>query len=373
MASRRVDQRYRDPLELIWLGLAERLGLRIERSDAVFASYDGDGALTLCRSEHFDADDSLAQLIFHEVCHALVAGQGGLERADWGMGQDDAADFVQEHACHRLQARLAGDYGLRRFFAVTTDHRPHWDALPLDPLRSRSAADDAAVDLARLAYHRALTGPWSEHLTDALRATRAVALAVSPYAPQGSLWRRAGALHPSGLPYHAEARRCGDCAWARAEEDEGDDARRTDSARQLADTGEGDARRLKTPAHEALRCLRCDELWVAASERACEGFEARFGADECERCGACCREGFHRVELALAEPFHQRHPELVSRDDHSAYLARPGGRCVALRVTQGAPPRYRCAHYTDRPRACADFEVGGDACFEARRRVGLSE
>ncbi len=378
VAPRPIDLRYRDPLELIWLGLAERLGLRVTRSHEVFASYDGAQVLTLCHDEHFDPDDSLAQLIFHEVCHALVAGQAGLTAADWGLGQGDTNDQVQEHACHRLQARLAGDYGLRRFFAVTTDHRPHWDSLPLDPLRSRSPADDAAVDLARLAYHRALTGSWSEHLTNALCATRAIAQAVSPYAPEGSLWQRAGTLHRSGLPEHPdEALRCGDCALAHRPEAHRPEAHRAEVQRpevlsaqpQLAEVPPPEAHRAET-----LRCLRRAGLEVTPSERACEGFEVRFNADECERCGACCGEGFHRVELTPGEPFSRRHPELVSHDTHGAYLARPGGRCVALMVVSGTvKPRYRCAHYIDRPRACADFEVGGEACFEARRRVGLSE
>jgi Fe-S-cluster containining protein len=33
---------------------------------------------------------------------------------------------------------------------------------------------------------------------------------------------------------------------------------------------------------------------------------------------------------------------------------------------------FRCRVYEARPSACADFEIAGDACLEARRRVGLS-
>ena len=42
-----IDRQYRDPLTMIWTGTAQAMGLRIERSAEVFASYDGEGTLTL--------------------------------------------------------------------------------------------------------------------------------------------------------------------------------------------------------------------------------------------------------------------------------------------------------------------------------------
>jgi hypothetical protein len=42
---------------------------------------------------------------------------------------------------------------------------------------------------------------------------------------------------------------------------------------------------------------------------------------------------------------------------------------VALERADGS---YRCRIYAERPRACAEFEIAGDACLTARRRVGLS-
>ena len=71
----RRPHRYRDPVDLLWLRAARELGLSLSFSDDVFASYDGRGTRTLCHAAHYDPDDSLAQLVFHELCHALVAGR----------------------------------------------------------------------------------------------------------------------------------------------------------------------------------------------------------------------------------------------------------------------------------------------------------
>ena len=175
---REIRRRYQDPLDLVWLTCARELGIEVVRSDEVYASLDGKGTLTLSASEHFDPDDSLAQLIFHELCHALVVGERGLSRIDWGMENVDDRDREQENACHRLHAALAARHGLREFFAVTTDHRPYWDALPLDPL---APGDDPAIPLAREAFVRARRGPWAPVLARALTRTRETA-AVTTWA-----------------------------------------------------------------------------------------------------------------------------------------------------------------------------------------------
>ena len=105
--SRVVDRTYADPLDVIWLHAVARLGWRVVRSSEVFAAWDGRSTLTLSTPEHFDADDSLAQLIFHELCHALVEGSEAHRRPDWGLCNRDLRHLDHEHACHRLQAALA--------------------------------------------------------------------------------------------------------------------------------------------------------------------------------------------------------------------------------------------------------------------------
>jgi Fe-S-cluster containining protein len=66
-----------------------------------------------------------------------------------------------------------------------------------------------------------------------------------------------------------------------------------------------------------------------------------------------------------------RHPHLVSESSLGRVLLRPQGRCVALHVATGADA-YRCSIYPERPSCCREFELRGDACLLARRRVGLS-
>ncbi|HEX5657812.1 MAG TPA: YkgJ family cysteine cluster protein, partial [Polyangiales bacterium] len=275
---------------------------------------------------HFDADDSLAQLIFHELCHALVAGPRGVKRADWGMENVDARDLLQEHACHRLQAALSDRYGLRGLFAVTTDHRSYWDTLGIDPL---GPGEDEAIPVARDAFERATVGPWAATLRRALERTQALAASMRELElPADSLWRRTRPLHASGFPV-GDHGQCGECAWK-----------------------------------HGTRCRQARKGRIADDMRACVRFEPALA---CEPCGACCREAFDRVEIGKRERVQPVLKALVVVDGFGPHLPRPQGRCVALE-----PHANRCTIYEDRPRSCADFAVGGDACLTARRRVGLS-
>lgn len=344
---RTVRNRYQDPLELIWLACAREIGLTVRRSDEVYASFDGHGVLTLTTEAHFDPDDSLAQLIFHELCHGLVAGPKGQARIDWGMENVDDRDLIAEHACHRLQAALADRYGLRDFFAVTTDHRPYWDALPLDPL---APGDDPAIPLARDAFSRATEGPWAGPLARALERTRALAALVRP-ALEGAddtLWGLSRDLHPSGFPMgDAPHLRCGDCAFS------------------FQQRGVTRCRKTRAMPRSPGRRVREDDV-------ACVRFEPRFSEQTCGQCGACCREGFDRVDVRASDLVRRHHPELTHKDGFGYHLPRPAGRCVALEGDGGSETPYRCRIYPHRPKACADFEIAGDACLTARRRVGLS-
>src|SRR3569623_641307 len=83
--SREVTSRYIDPLTQVWLGAPRRIGRRVVRSPDAYASTDGRGSLAIGSSETLDADDSLALMIFHELCHSLVEGDASFQRPDWGM------------------------------------------------------------------------------------------------------------------------------------------------------------------------------------------------------------------------------------------------------------------------------------------------
>ena len=77
--QRTISTVYQDPLELVWVSTARCFGIEVVRDPNVFASWDGEAVLTLSSEDCFDADDCLAQMIFHEICHALVAGPAGHE------------------------------------------------------------------------------------------------------------------------------------------------------------------------------------------------------------------------------------------------------------------------------------------------------
>ncbi|MCB9896742.1 MAG: hypothetical protein H6825_01935 [Planctomycetes bacterium] len=203
MPERTIDARYRDPLDEVWLATAARCGLRVVRSAEVFASYDGAGTLTLSTPEHFDADDSLAQFVLHELCHALVQGEASLALPDFGLDNRSERDLSAEHACHRLQAALLAPHGLRRVLAPTTEHRAYYDALPDDPLddgddaRAATTTDgaptaDAAEVLAaaRAGFERATRGPWAVPLREALVATAAIVRVARAFGDERSLFRR---------------------------------------------------------------------------------------------------------------------------------------------------------------------------------------
>ncbi len=185
--GREITCKYADPIDVIWVRTAERLGMCVVRVPEVFASWDGRGCLSVGTGETLDADDSLAQMIFHEICHALVEGPRGFELPDWGLDIDRPEDLIREQASLRLQAALADRFGLRQFLAATTDFRSYYDELPAAPLQPLG---DPAVELARAGWQRATAGPWAEAIQDALEATAAIARIVAPFAPLESLWRR---------------------------------------------------------------------------------------------------------------------------------------------------------------------------------------
>lgn len=342
MTQRPVEREYQDPLDLVWLGAASRLGWKVVREPSAYASWDGKGTLALAPPDALDEDDCIAQMILHEICHALVAGAKGMALPDWGLDNTTDRDTVSEHATNRLQAALSEPYGLRDFFAVTTEFRSYYDSLEADTL---AEGEDPAIPLARAAKHRAECEPFRTILADALGATARVAEAVKGFAPKQSLFQYVRQRHRSGLlmPKGVAKGVCGGCAW-------------------LADDESFACRQSARPGGVALR--------VEPQDPACERFERRFGDDECGRCGACCREGFHVVEVEPNESIVSKHRELVSHSSMGLVLPRPSGKCVALDGGTSTP--YRCRVYEDRPRSCRDFEVMGDACLLARQRVGLS-
>ncbi len=361
---RRPTHRYDDPLARVWIDCAERIGFRIERTDQAFASTDGRGTILIGADEMLDSDDSLAQMIFHELCHALVEGEEGEGKVDWGIGHSGGRNPWREHACLRLQAYLAAGVGLRAFFAPTTDFRvSFWDSLGEDPFAASPEAGgrrERSCVAARLAAWRASRPRWKP-LKEALTASAAIAAIVSRTkrgkaedADEGllsreampSLWTQAGdppALHPAGhapLAAHHAGHGCADCAWSFA-------------------------------ARGALRCRHVPAIRLPAEPPTCWCWEPEEELD-CLTCGACCREAYHSVEVSRNELVNKRHPELVVIRDTHRKLRREGDRCEALLGGRSALEAYACAIYDVRPRTCREFTRGGENCLDARQRVGLS-
>jgi hypothetical protein len=183
--NRPITREYRDPLELVWLHAASLFGMRVVRDSEVFAAWDGRGTLRIGTVDLLDADDSLAQMLLHEMCHALVAGPQQYHREDWGLHYDEPRHRVFEHAALRLQAALADAAGLRRFLAATTEFRKYYDRLAADPL----AGDDDAARLAREVFHSRQNRQQLEVLREAIRRTALLRDVVADIAGEGSLWR----------------------------------------------------------------------------------------------------------------------------------------------------------------------------------------
>jgi hypothetical protein len=323
------------------VGAARRIGLAVTRTPHAYAATDGHGTLAIGDDATLDADDSLAQMIFHELCHSLVEGEPSFRAPDWGMDNTGPDHDWREHACLRVQWVLANRHGLRGVFAPTTEFRAFWDALSGDVLADRS---DRTVQAAILALQRAAQPPWAPALPGALAASERIAreAAAWPGEPE-ALWCRAEpapAAHPTGLPAGAAGATCGDCAW-------------------------------RFVRRGVARCrhagAKIEDAWPA-----CERFERAL---DCQTCGACCRAAYHSVEVSRRDPVVHKQPAYIV--DRTTYLeiARAGDRCAALaggEIRDGKTARFHCVIYDDRPRTCRDFTLGSEHCLTARRRVGLS-
>jgi hypothetical protein len=322
----------------VWVEAARRIGLRVVRTPDAYAATDGRGTLAIGTPDTLDADDSLAQMIFHEICHSLVEGEGAFRKPDWGMDNTGPDHDWREHACLRTQFVLTGRHGLRGLFAPTTDFRAFWDRLSGDVLADRT---DRSVQAAIAALRRAAQPPWAPHLNNALVATAQIAAAAAPFGESTTLWSQiapAPAPHPTGLP--AGPGSCGTCAW-RFEQ------RGASRCRQAA--------------------AKVDPAWSG-----CERYEAAL---DCQTCGACCREAYHSVEVQPRDPVIKKQPDYIA--DRGTYLEirRNGDRCSALHGGELASEkrsRFFCVIYDDRPRTCREFTLGSEHCLTARRRVGLS-
>jgi len=333
--SRAMKREARSPLatpaiEEIWRRAAAQVGFSLTRTEDAYATSNGRGVIAIGAPETLDTDDALAQLVFHELCHAITEGEDAQRAPDWGL-DNVPAHTVREHACLRVQARLADPFGLRAVMAPTTPYRDYYAALPAYPLES-TPGDGEAADRAAAACARFDASAWRAPIEQALAAT---------VAALGSATARP---HPLGFALGPAAETCGTCAWAY----DGGRGTAVTRCRQTA-PAEGDGER------------------TARSHPACVHWEPPV---DCRTCGACCREAYHSVTVTMRDPVVWQEPHLIVRHGPRFEILREGSRCAALAVADG--PRYSCKIYENRPRPCREFEAGGRHCLDARRRVGLS-
>ncbi len=191
--ERKPQHSYLDPLDAIWLTVADRIGFRVERSAEVYASTNGKGVMTIGAPSTLDPDDCLAQMILHELCHSLIEGADSLGEPDFGLDNESGRDVVREHACLRLQAWLTDKHGLRGALAPTTDFRSYYDELPEKPLEDDT---DPATAAATLGAARSEEPPWAPYLWEGLAATAKILKvanrlgAADPEAPTPPIWSK---------------------------------------------------------------------------------------------------------------------------------------------------------------------------------------
>jgi hypothetical protein len=187
----------RQELDDIWIACARKLELPVVRGGDAYVHFDG-RTLFIADDAELDDDDTVAQLVLHELCHWAVQGEQSRMIPDWGLDNTTDRDEQRERAAVRLQAHLCGGYGLRGVLFPTTVVRPFFESLPPRAL-GEPGDSDPSVALAREGATRVGRWPMSPAIPEAL-ARSAALVGV--------------ALHPvSGLALGDDARSCGTCAW----------------------------------------------------------------------------------------------------------------------------------------------------------------
>lgn len=128
-----------------WLALLTAFDGRIERRDDCFVAWLADTrTLVVGTDRELDADDTLAQIVLHELCHFLCEGLTSDREDDWGLNNMTDDDLPNEYAALRLQAKLLETPVLRTYLQPTTDHRWFFEALGANPLHDAVHPDTDA-------------------------------------------------------------------------------------------------------------------------------------------------------------------------------------------------------------------------------------
>lgn len=166
-------------LEKQWCETFASFGMRSSFDNDCFVAWDGAGTVLLAAREEYDADDTVAQLIFHEFCHWLVEGRAAYSQFDWGLSNEDDRHLANEHAALRLQALFNDRFALREWLYPTTPHLEAYRRLGSEPLTDpmEPALDAESQRLARRALQELEAWPeWPK--VEALLASSARALGL---------------------------------------------------------------------------------------------------------------------------------------------------------------------------------------------------
>ena len=81
-------------LDGIWIEAAAELNVPVVRGGDAYVHWDG-RALRIAGDEHLDDDDTVAQLVLHELCHFITQGESSREIPDWGLDNTSDRDTAR--------------------------------------------------------------------------------------------------------------------------------------------------------------------------------------------------------------------------------------------------------------------------------------
>lgn len=164
-----------------WIDALRTLGIHVARGQCdAFVAFDGKGTLHVAADNDLDPDDTLPQILLHELCHALVEGPHTLHLPDWGLRNEDLHDHPREVLALRLQWALCRDAGLEHSLVPTTAYRLLWTAWLRNPDPADRAAHPVLRDVERAATTSGTTAAILACAHDGLRRSAPHPPAAAP-------------------------------------------------------------------------------------------------------------------------------------------------------------------------------------------------
>lgn len=112
--------------DALWISLLQQAGFRLVRRSTSYVWYDGAGEVAVAPDDELDADDTLAQILLHELVHFLVQGEASRTQPDWGLDNLSDRDAYLEEAALLLQQRILRAFALEDVLVPTTDFRSYY-------------------------------------------------------------------------------------------------------------------------------------------------------------------------------------------------------------------------------------------------------